>query len=249
MCSSDLERIEIAREITDQIVSRYGPDIIGIVVYGSVAKGEDAEHSDLELWIATTDQLPSREVLCIYQGLSVELFYGLAEGFIADAQHVDPFWPIRADMRRSFLVLYERDDFFERLRQAARMLNEDDFLQAMRVRMLRTYDLVGKLRNAWTQHDHYGVLAIARDIAFSFALLIGLANRCYYPSQRGMYHQSKQMPLQPEYYAELVEVAGGFTNTDPEQVYRAAIELWEQVRSFVERLGIVWERDELIIWV
>jgi len=46
------ERIEIAREITDQIVSRYGPDIIGVAVYGSVAKDEDAEHSDLELWMA-----------------------------------------------------------------------------------------------------------------------------------------------------------------------------------------------------
>jgi hypothetical protein len=241
------ERIEIAREIADQIVSRYDQDIIGITVYGSVAKGEDAEHSDLELWIATTDQLPSREVLCIYQGLCIELFYGLAEGFIADAQHVDPLWPIRADMRRSCLVLYERDDFFERLRQAARMVNEDDFFQAMKVRMLRTYDLVGKLRNAWTQQDHYGVLTIARDMTFSFSLLIGLANRRYYPSQRGMYQQSKQMPLQPEHYAELVEVAGGFTNIDTEQVYRAAIELWEQVRHFVERLGIVWERDELII--
>ncbi len=241
------QRVAIAQEIAGQILNRYGRDIVGIAVYGSVAKGEDAEHSDVELWIATTDQVASRDVLCIYQGVSVELYYGVAQEFLADAQHVDPYWPLRADMRRSLLVLYERDNFFDKLRQAAAALPEEEFHEALRVQMLRLRELVGKLRNAQAQQDRYGVLALARDMTFGVALLIGLANRRYYPSQRGLYQQSKQMPLQPEHYAELLDAAGGFTSTNLMHVYEAALALWDDVQRFIESQGVVWSRDRLLI--
>src|SRR5512136_1748508 len=107
------DRIELARKIADQIVNRYGQDIIGIALYGSVAKNEDAEYSDLEFWIATTDKIPSREVLSIYKGQSIELFYGPADNFINDTKTVTPFWPLQADMRRSFIIMHEQGNYFE----------------------------------------------------------------------------------------------------------------------------------------
>jgi len=241
------DRIELARIIADQIVSRYGQDIIGIALYGSVAKSEDAEYSDLEFWIATTNKIPSREVLCIYKGQSIELFYGPSEKFIADTKTITPFWPLQADMRRSFIIMHEQENFFDRIHHAAMVLSEKDFNDAIRERMLRTFELIGKLRNAWEIHDQYGILALARDITFSFALIIGLVNRSYYKSQRGMYQKSKEMPLKPDNYAELIDIAGGFNSANTEKVYNAAINLWEQTRRFVEDQGVVWERDELIL--
>ena len=241
------DRIELARKIADQIVNRYGRDIIGIALYGSVAKNEDAEYSDLEFWIATTNNLPSREVLSIYQGQSIELFYGPAESFITDTKTVTPLWPLQADMRRSFVIMHEHDNYFERIHQATMVLSEKDFIDAIRERMLRTFELVGKLRNAWAIKDHFGILALAREMTFSFALIIGLVNRSYYKSQRGMYQKSKEMPLKPENYVELVDLAGGFKSTNMEQVYNAAINLWEQTRRFINDQGVVWEEDELII--
>src|SRR4030042_1431184 len=206
--------IELARIIAYQIVSRYGKEIIGIALYCSVAKNEDAEYSDLEFWIATTDKVPSREVLSIYKGQSIELFYGQAENFITDTKTCSPFWPLQADMRRSFIIMHEQNNYFEKIHQAAMGLPENDFSDAIKERMLRTLELVGKLRNAWGNNDQYGILALARELAFSFALIIGLVNRSYYKSQRGMYQKSKEMPLKPEDYAKLVDIAGGFTDTN-----------------------------------
>lgn len=241
------KRIQAANEIAERILGEYGEQILGIAAYGSLAKGEDTQFSDLELWIATSGDMPSREVLGIYKGISVELYYGPADEFIEDARQVSPYWPVRADMRRSYLVLYERDDFFERVRKAASELKDEDFIAAAKLLLLRTRELEGKLRSARSRDDAYGVLAVARQMVFNFALLIGLVNRSYYPSQRGMYQLSKEMPLKPTRYPELLDAAGGFTTTEPREVYTAAIELWSDFQRFVTQLGIQWEVDGLVI--
>jgi kanamycin nucleotidyltransferase len=241
------DRIELVREIANKIVDRYGKDIIGIALYGSVAKNEDAEYSDLEFWIATTNKIPSRDVLCIYKGQSIELFYGPADNFISDTKTVTPFWPLKADMRRSFIILHEQEKYFDRIHQAANDIDEQAYNDAIRERMLHTFELIGKLKNAREINDKYGILALARDITFSFALLIGLVNRSFYKSQRGMYNKSKEMPLKPNNYSELLDIAGGFESTDTEKVYKATIGLWEQTRRFINDQGIIWDRDELIL--
>src|SRR4030042_5925553 len=212
------DRIELARIIAEQIVGRYGKEIIGIALYGSVAKNEDAEYSDLEFWIATTNKIPSREVLCIYKGQSIELFYGPADNFVSDTKSITPFWPLQADMRRSFIIMHEQVKYFDRIHKAANNIDEQAYNDAIRERMLRTFELIGKLKNAMGIKDQYGILALARDITFSFALLIGLVNRSYYKSQRGMYQKSKEMPLKPDNYSELLDIAGGFERTDTKKI-------------------------------
>jgi kanamycin nucleotidyltransferase len=241
------ERMVLVREIANRILEKYGTDIIAIALYGSVAKNEDAEFSDLELWVATTEAVPSRDLLSRYRGCSVEVFYGPAQLFLDDAAAVDPFWPIRADMRRSYVVLFERDGFFSSLQAAAQSLESSDFDEATRAQMLWLQEALGKLLNAHARADSYGVLAAGRDFAFGTALLVGLVNRRYYPGQRGLYRLAQQLPLQPSGYGPLLDQVGGFTTCDPSDVYSAALELWENVQSFVSARGIVWDEEHLAI--
>ncbi|HKP51896.1 MAG TPA: kanamycin nucleotidyltransferase C-terminal domain-containing protein [Chloroflexia bacterium] len=241
------ERMVLAQEIAGRIVEKYGTNIIGIVVYGSVAKHVDTEHSDLELWVATTEAIPSRDLVFIYRGCAVEVFYGPAQLFLDDAAAVNPMWPIRADMRRSYLVLFERGEFFSHLQAATRDLQAEDFDKAIREQMLWTHQIIGKLRNASAQMDDYGLLAAGRDFVFSTALLIGLANRRYYPGQRGLYRLAQQMPMQPANYGPLLDRAGGFTTHNSAEVYSAALTLWNNVQAFVANMGIDWDKDDLAI--
>jgi len=241
------ERMTLAHEIAGRIVEKYGTNILGIVVYGSVAKDVDAEHSDLDLWVATTEAIPSRDLLFIYRGCAIEVFYGPAQLFLDDAATVNPMWPIRADMRRSYLVLYEREEFFSRLQAATRDLQAEDFDKVIREQMLWMQQIVGKLHNASAQMDDYGLLAASRDFVFSTALLIGLANRRYYPGQRGLYRLAQQMPMQPVNYGPLLDQAGGFTTHNSAEVYSAALTLWNNVQEFIATIGIDWDKDELVI--
>ena len=104
----------------------------------------------------------------------------------------------------------------------------------------------GKLRNAWARGAYYDLLSGAsRYFVWNVALVIGLANRAYYPSGRGLYERSKQMALLPERYGELLDLAGGFAMADPGIVYGAALELWDSVQAFVRGLGVEWVEAEL----
>jgi kanamycin nucleotidyltransferase len=113
--------------------------------------------------------------------------------------------------------------------------------------MVRMTETMGKLRNAHEQGDGYGVLAGGRLLATSAAMLLGLLNRQYYPSARGLYELSKAMPIRPDNYYTLLDRAGGFTTHDPGEVHSASLELWEGLQGLARARGVEWETGELEI--
>src|SRR5688500_4920306 len=101
------ERLEIAQEVADRILEKYGDLVSAIAVYGSAARGEDTSHSDLDLWVATSR--PVEDVhFFVYRVIPVSINWDTEEGRIRSAGRVVPFWPMDADEFRSYLVLFER---------------------------------------------------------------------------------------------------------------------------------------------
>ena len=80
---------------------------------------------------------------------------------------------------------------------------------------------------------------------FDRALIVGLANKHYYHSERDMYEHEREMSLQLVNYGRLLDVAGGFTTHNWQEVYRAAIRLWKMLLEFIATIDIAWDKDEL----
>lgn len=241
------ERVGLAREIAGQILNEHGEAIVAIAIYGSVAKNEDAEHSDLEMWaVKASGSNPSPQRLFIQEGTFVDLSFIFEERILRMAGEVDEEWPITAASWRSYMPLYDRNDFFKRLAQSASDLNEEDFSNAMRTAMLWTYETIGKLKNAAARNDMYGVMNMGRHLVWNAAMMLGLANRRWYPSQRGLYQMSKTMEKQPKDYPRLLDVAGGFITADTGQVYEASLELWNNLQEFARGLGVEWEDGQAV---
>src|SRR5205085_345528 len=150
---------------------------------------------------------------------------------------------------RSYHILYLRagDDFFTQLAAVATPPSAEATAQAIRTGMFWTREAVGKLQNAAARGDHYGVLDAGRWLAYNTAMVIALANGQYYPSGRGLYPRSKQLPRRPADYDTLVDTAGGFSTADPQAVAPAALALWERLQAFVATLGITWIDEELSV--
>ncbi len=240
------ERLEIAQEVAGRILEKYGERVTAIAVYGSVAKGEDKEHSDLDMWVATATSEPVEDVrFFVYRGIPVSINWDTEEGRIRTAGRVSPFWPIEADEVRSFLMLFERGDFAERLREAASTLPDEDFVRSTRVLMARACESTNKVRNAWEAGDHYRLLVEGRLLALMTGMVLGLLNRRYYAGGRGFYQMARQMPRQPKDYSRLVDLAGGFSTVEAEVVYKAAVELWENLCELVLAEGVEWEYAEV----
>jgi kanamycin nucleotidyltransferase len=239
------QRLALARAITRMLLDTHGKRIIAVAAWGSVAQGADVEHSDLELWAVTTDDLPPREFYRIHGGIAVQVSMIPAARALAEAATVTQFWPIDAAKWRDYLGLFDRADFFTQLRQATIRLRDDDFPLAIRERMLRLHEVGGKVRSSQARGDRYGLLKAGRDLTHNAAIIIGLANRQHYPNTRDLYPLSTRMALQPDGYAEFLDVAGGFTTVEPARVYAAATALWHNLQTFVRGLGVEWEDGSL----
>lgn len=57
-------RVELAQALTQRIRAKYGIDVLGVAVYGSVARSEDSEYSDLEMYR-----------VCCYLALENRVYY------------------------------------------------------------------------------------------------------------------------------------------------------------------------------
>ena len=238
------ERLQIARELAQKILDKHGENVTAIAIYGSTAKGEDGPYSDLDIWVATRQPIDDTRFFA-YRGLPISINWDTEEGRIKSAGHVTSFWPMEADEFRSYVVLFERGDFIKRLHEAATDLKEEDFATSAQVRMARTLESMNKVRQAWERGDSYTLLAQGRVLAWNVAMTLGVLNRRYYPSGRGFYQASKEMPLQPKDYPRLLDLAGGFTTVEPDEIYRAGMELWDNLAQLVTELGISWDFDEM----
>jgi kanamycin nucleotidyltransferase len=239
------ERLALAGMIAQKLLENYGERIVAVAAWGSVAQGADTEHSDLELWAATDDALPQREVSLIQRGIAVQVSLLPVARALADAATVTQYWPIDAARWRDCLPLFERADFFARLREASGCLPDEGFDRAIRERMVRLHEVGGKVRSSRARGDRYGLLKAGRDLTHNAAIIIGLANRQHYPNTRDLYQLSTRMALRPDGYADLLDDAGGFATVDPARVYAAATALWASLQAFVRGMGIEWEDDEL----
>jgi predicted nucleotidyltransferase len=240
------ERLEIAREVTRRIVEKYGERVTVVAAYGSVAKGEDTDHSDLDIWVATREPLEDVRFF-VYRGMPISINWNTEEGHLKTAGRVTPEWPVTADEVHSFLVLYEQEgsDFLMRLKAAANALSDEEFAEAIRTFMVRTRETWGKIQGAWSAGDHYRLLVNGRWLVRSVAMILGLLNRRFYSGGRGFFQLSKEMPKQPRDYPRLLDLAGGFTTTESEVVYRAGEELWKNLGELVRAEGIEWESDTI----
>ncbi len=53
---------DLTKEIKDHLIDRYGDDIRQVVVYGSYARGEATDDSDLDVFVVVSDSLDPVEV-------------------------------------------------------------------------------------------------------------------------------------------------------------------------------------------
>lgn len=241
------ERVAFAQQIAARMVTAYGDALVAVAAFGSVARGDDTDTSDLELWAAFADDPPVRERYVAVRGMAVQIEYRSVAAMLDEARTVDRFWPINAAQYGVCLPLHGRGDFFAQLAGAVASPHEEGFAPALRETMRRMSETAGKARSNRTRGDTHALLKAGRGLVHEAMFLIGLANRRYFPHTRDLYRQAAQLPLRPEGYAELLDIAGNFTTTDADAVYAAAMVLWGRVQAFAHAQGIEWEDAAVVV--
>ena len=157
-------RLATAKALAEELQEREGRNLIAVGVYGSVARGEEREHSDIDVLVVV--RRPRRSIRHHVRGGNLVTM--LQE---TPAQARDEVTEGRSDMNdalsgwRSLRPLYDPSGLLADLRRRAMRPPSSQFREATRRALLETYEDLGKLRNAISARDR----SEAREMAVWFS--------------------------------------------------------------------------------
>ena len=240
-------RIKIAETLKRKILKKYKSRVLGIVIYGSVAKNEDGHYSDLEMYVVTKKKLKVSEVRYVYKGMTVEVSYIPERKMLSGAREITPNWPIEADFYRSYLILHEKNEWFKKLQKAISSQNPKDFKKAMKKMLVWLNELMGKIKNAYLYKNNHLFLWLTSFLGWESIIFLGLANRKYFKSERYIFKTVKKFPILPKNYPYLLETVCHFSVRDRHRVYHAALKLFAELNAIACRQKIVLGNNKLFV--
>lgn len=108
--------MEIAREAVEKLKEKYGERLISVILYGSVARGEDSPGSDLDLFIVLKEAfefIPMRRE--VYDTVSKVRKGVVLSPLIMELEKVKKFQPIHFELYADGIILYDREDTMKKI--------------------------------------------------------------------------------------------------------------------------------------
>ena len=118
--------VKPAEEAVRQLKEKYQQDLISVVLYGSVARREEKETSDLDLFIVLKGPFrfvsKRREVYDLLSQITPDVFFS---PMIMDENEVKKLQPIHFELYADGIVLYDSGDFMKKiLRRVGEIIKE-----------------------------------------------------------------------------------------------------------------------------
>ncbi|HKZ63123.1 MAG TPA: kanamycin nucleotidyltransferase C-terminal domain-containing protein [Thermoplasmata archaeon] len=228
-------RRRLAEELAARVVKSRG-DIVSVVLFGSVARGDDGTDSDVEIAAIARRGLARREV----------------DRFILDGVLFGVYWYNAAGLRRQMLEpegdatkhgfldgvpLYDSTRWFERLKREVADLPPSFYHRSAEDALHQMYEYVCKARNARRRRDDANIAYATGVVGYEARVLAALLNRRHYRSENTMTDEWLQFPDLPEDFQRKVKplVEGSVTLRVR---YESAMALWRLCREWAATCGV-----------
>jgi predicted nucleotidyltransferase len=140
-------RLLTAQALADEFRRKEGRNLIAVGVYGSVPRGDEREHSDIDMLVVVRRRRPS-----IRHHVRDGVLVTILQHTPAEAR--EEVMGSRPDLNdalggwRSLRPLYDPHGLLADLKRRARRPSRSQFSEAARQALLETFEDLGKLRNA-----------------------------------------------------------------------------------------------------
>lgn len=179
-------------------------DLVGVAVYGSMARGDDGDYSDLEL-LAVVDAGADHAVREFRVGATKATIHLYREPALREAaQAVGAEWSLDHGKWTQLSPRIERRPVFAALPELARGADPARFDAATRMLLFgELFAHVGKVRNLVAAARTRGMAPIAARFAEHGALLLGLLARAPFTSRSTMLEEAMALSIAPAAYGAL----------------------------------------------
>ncbi len=241
------ERVDLAKDISRRVLSKYGDSILAVFISGSTAKKLDRPYSDLEMIVVNRDGVDIPVKYYLHKGMVVEIDYVQESNFLKSARRITLNWPIETDQYRNRVALFERDGWSRKLDSAVSDLDQSGMTEALRSATVELVEDLSVLRNAQLIDDAIGIRARGIYLAGDAAKVILLLNQRYVLTTSWFWKQAFECPVKPVDFQKLIERAAGFVPSSLDEIVAATEELCDVVFEMIRNQGISLESQEIVV--
>jgi len=217
------------------LVRRDYPDVIGVLVHGSVARGEPGPFSDIDL-VAVTSRGRKPSEFSYFDG---DIYVGV--GFLRVAELEREFSDSKAffwarGSAKATKVLYDPKGILRRILARWRFARPSQ--QVLEKSLWDTYHNIieysGKLRNGWRNRDEYMARYAAQIIAEHVERGIIALNDISIISENYLWHQVLKAKKRPSHLGIDYPIARGIRGTkETSRIYRSTMRLCSETLRLI----------------
>jgi kanamycin nucleotidyltransferase len=224
-------------EFLVRLNNQYGPRLLLAALYGSMARGEDGPHSDIELFCVLEEPGLDESLEWIYGPGKAEINLLGPDVARREASRVEENWSLSSGQFTGAQLLYGDAGLLEELRQRALSVSHESRQAAVASIVVgELYEWIGKLRNA--AGTDLPLAPLACDFTVVLAQAVGLANGRRYSSSMRQLSEVLTFPDLPDGFSELCQLVAAGDLRDPARVSQAIENAWSGLEPWLARLGI-----------
>jgi predicted nucleotidyltransferase len=206
------QRVDACREISSRLLQRYPEDIVATAVFGSVARGEDLEHSDIDFQVLVRERARLSSHFFVLDDCFFSIVVKTEESWRIELTEPESGLCLSAGSLIAVLPIYDPSGAFARLKTMAKALPQESWKSAIREGIAGIVEDLGRVRNMYEQADYTNFRL------FSVLVAIGMA-KVYGDLGRRMLKTDKDLN-------RVFEESGG-PECEPARAYRVAARLVE----------------------
>jgi kanamycin nucleotidyltransferase len=226
-------------ELVADLEHEFGPVLLAIGLYGSMARNEDGHYSDIELFCVINEPGLDTSREWIYGPGKVEVNLLGPDVVEAAAAAVTAHWSLEAGQWLRCRALHGDPAFFARWAALPFSAPDANFREAIEEMVVgELYEWIGKFRNGQARGDLAYLPTLACDFVRHTALLLGLAHRHVYRTSSSVLSESLTLTDLPDSYATLCRQVMTGDLADSNRTAHNLEALWTGLASWLPRHGI-----------
>jgi len=238
--------MNLAQAIKEALLKKWN-DVEAVGLFGSVARGEDIQWSDLDMICIVKSMTGKEDLFFIYKEVPVWVEVWSKSYIAGKMRQLEPGpeWPVSANKWYEVIPLYDPSGIFRELRNLVEALPASFYIIGAEESLLNAYLWLNKIRAGHEAGDEIEAREAAHHFAHDLALFTAYFNRTFYKrGSKSIFVEYKEFKIIPAHYADEIHKLAGHVFVDLPTLRASADKLWVECLRTAELRGITLRQKQ-----
>jgi len=171
------ERVNLANELTDVLLRKFGDDILLGGIYCSTAKNIDTKYSDLEMFFIVKNGSKAQSFSFVYEGVPVGVTMQKLVDAERDINEIELDWSLKMGRLFNLQIIYGDTSILGKFGDILGKIPEEKFHEFIARETPLCYEGIGRLKAIKIRGSTHETGLFVAEVLMEFMLLTALFNR------------------------------------------------------------------------